>query len=176
MIAANGYYAMARFVDPAEVLVLPEPKLPFLTAAWHYARGEAFAQRGDAANVRKEAAAIRGVTGELSKDDGSLQAQTMTFIARNVLVGRAAMLERRPDEAATAFGQAAELQEGEDFKSVADPPAWYYPIRRDLAAALLQRGDSVGARREAQAALKYRPKDPGTIAFLSTLETRTSAR
>ena len=176
MIAANGYYAMARFVDPAEVLVLPEPKLPFLTAAWHYARGEAFARRGDAANVRKEAAAIRGVTGELSKDDGSLQAQTMTFIARNVLVGRAAMLERRPDEAATAFGQAAELQEGEDFKSVADPPAWYYPIRRDLAAALLQRGDSSGARREAQAALKYRPKDPGTIAFLSTLETHTSAR
>ena len=176
MIAANGYYAMARFADPAEVLALPEPKLPFLAAAWHYARGEAFARHKDAAGVRKEATAIRGISGELSKDDGSLQAQTMTFIARNVLVGRAAMLEGRPQEAATAFGQAAELEESDDFKSVADPPAWYYPIRRDLAEALLQGNDPVGARREAEAALKFRPKDPGTIAFLSTLETRTAAR
>lgn len=176
MIAANGYYAMALFADPAEVLALPRPKLPFLVAAWHYARGEAFARRNDAVGVRKEAAAIRGITGELSKDDGSLQAQTMTFIARNVLVGRAAMLENRPTEAATAFAQAAELQESDDFRSVADPPAWHYPARRDLAAALFQAGDATGAKREAEAALKYRPKDPGTMTLLSTLETRTAAR
>ena len=176
MIAANGYYAMARFANPAEVLVLPEPKLPFLQAAWHYARGEAFARRNDSANVRKEAAAIRGTTGELSKDDGSLQAQTMTYVARNVLTGRAAMMEHRPGEAAMAFAQAAELQESDDFSSVSDPPAWHYPVRRDLAAALLQQGDAAGARREAEAALKYRPKDPGTLAFLTTLETRTAAR
>src|SRR6185369_12841850 len=157
MIAANGYYAMARFAEPAEVLALPEPRLPFLAAAWHYARGEAFARRHDAPGVRKEAAAIHGISGELSKDDGSLQAQTMTFIARNVLVGRAAMLEGRPGEAATAFAQAAELEEGDDFKSVADPPAWYYPIRRDLAAALAANKDEAGARREAEAALKFRP-------------------
>jgi len=176
MIAANGYYAMARFAEPAEVLALPEPRLPFLAAAWHYARGEAFARRNDAPGVRKEAAAIHGISGELSKDDGSLQAQTMTFIARNVLVGRAAMLEGRPGEAATAFAQAAELEEGDDFKSVADPPAWYYPIRRDLAAALAANKDEAGARREAEAALKFRPKDPGTLALLSTLGVATAAR
>jgi tetratricopeptide (TPR) repeat protein len=176
MIAANGYYALALFADPAEVLALPEPKVPFLVAAWHYARGEVFARRNDAASVRKEAAAIHGITGELSKDDGSLQAQTMTFIARNVLVGRAAMLEGRPAEAATSFSQAAELEEGDDFRSVADPPAWHYPVRRDLAAALLKSGDAAGAKLQAVAALKFRPKDPGTIALLSTLETRTAAR
>jgi len=75
-----------------------------------------------------------------------------------------------------AFAQAAELQESDDFSSVSDPPAWHYPVRRDLAAALLQQGDAAGARREAEAALKYRPKDPGTVAFLTTLETRTAAR
>ncbi len=176
MIAANGYYAMALFASPAEVLALPKPKLPYLEAAWHYARGEAFARQGDLANVRKEAAAIRGVAGELNKDDGSVQAQAMTFIARNVLVGRAAMMEHRPQEAAVAFAQAAELQESDDFSSVSDPPAWHYPIRRDLAAALLEQSDVAGARREAQAALKYRPRDPGTLALLSTLETRSAAR
>jgi tetratricopeptide (TPR) repeat protein len=176
MIAANGYYAMARFADPAEVLALPEPKLPFLQAAWHYARGEAFARRNDPPNVRKEAGAIHGVSGELDKDDGSPQAQTMTYIARNVLVGRAAMMEHRPKDAAVAFAQAAELQESDDFSSVSDPPAWHYPVRRDLAAALLEQGDVAGAKREAQAALKYRPRDPGTLALISSLETRTAAR
>lgn len=176
MIAANGYYAMAMFSPPAEVLALPEPKMPFLVAAWHYARGEAFARLGDADTVRKEAAAIHGIKGELSKDDGSLQAQTMTFIARNVLVGRAEMMSRRPKEAAQAFAQAAELEEGDDFASASDPPAWYYPVRRDLAVALQAQGDLVGARREAAAALKFRKNDPGTLALITKLDARSAAR
>jgi tetratricopeptide (TPR) repeat protein len=176
LIAANGYLAMAQFAEPARVLALPEPKLPFLIAAWHYARGEALAQQGKAAGVRQEAAAIRGITGELSKDDGSLQAQTMTFIARNVLIGRAAMLDRRPEEAAISFQQAAELQESDDFSSVSDPPAWHYPVRRDLAAALLAQNDRAGARRELDAALEYRPKDPGSLVLLSKLGAATAAR
>ena len=77
---------------------------------------------------------------------------------------------------AMAFAEAAELQESDDFSSVADPPAWHYPVRRDLAEALLQEGDVTGARKEAEAALKYRPRDPGTLALLSTLERRTAAR
>jgi tetratricopeptide (TPR) repeat protein len=176
MIAANGYYAIARFSQPAEVLALPEPKLPFLKAAWHYARGEAFARQNDAAGVRREAAAIHGITGKLNKDDGSVQAQTMTYIARNVLIGRAAMMDHRPQEAALAFAQAAELQESDDFTSVADPPAWAYPVRRDLAAALLEGNDPAGARREADAALKYRPRDPGTLELLSKLGVARAAR
>lgn len=176
MTAANGYYAMARFSDPAEVLALPKPKLPYLEAAWHYARGEALARRNDVEGVRTEAAAIHGLPGELGKDDGSVQAQTMTFIARNVLIGRAEMMDHRPREAALAFAQAAELQESDDFTSVSDPPAWGYPVRRDLAAALLAQGDHAGARRELDAALKYRPKDPGSLAMRHKLETRTAAR
>jgi tetratricopeptide (TPR) repeat protein len=169
LIAANGYFAMALFADPAEVLALPQPKVPFLLAAWHYARGEAFARKGQASGVRKEAAAIRGSAGKLIADDGSAQAQQLTFIARNVLAGRAAMMEGRPEEAAADFQQAAEIQESDDFTSVSDPPAWYYPVRRDVAAAKLKMGDKAGARDQAEAALKYRAKDPGTLALLQTL-------
>ena len=169
VIAASGYFAMARFADPSEVLALPQPKLPTLTAAWHYARGEAQARQGNPAAVRSEAAAISGPTGKLSDDDGSRQAQQLTLIARNVLIGRAAMLERRPVDAALAFRQAAELQEGEAFSMLTDPPGWYYPVRRDLAEALLAAGDRAGAKREAAAALAYRLKDPGTLALLKTI-------
>ena len=169
LIASNGYFALAQFADPAEVLALPEPKLPILKAAWHYARGEAFARRKDLKGVQTEAAAIRAPGGVVDKDDGILAAQTMTYIARNVLVGRAAMMQNRPNEAIISFTEAAELQESDDFSSLSDPPAWGYPVRRDLAAALLANNDLAGARREAEAALKYRPRDPGTLALLSSL-------
>ena len=169
LVAANGYFAFARFAAPDEVLALPAPKLPVLLAAWHYARGEAWARKGDADAVRREAAAIEGHTGHLSSDDGSQQGQQLTFIARDVLVGRAAMMQHRPADAIIAFRKAAEAQEGEDFSAISDPPAWYYPVRRDLAEALLESGDKPGARREAQAALVYRAKDPLTLALLRRL-------
>jgi hypothetical protein len=57
-------------------------------------------------------------------------------------------------------------QENAKFSKYSDPPAWYYPVRRDLAAALLAGGDLAGARAEANAALAYRPKDPGSLAVL----------
>lgn len=168
LISANGYFALALFAEPAEVLKLPQPKLPIVTVAWHYARGEAFARLGDARNVEAEAMAIRALTGNIP-DDGSRQAQQFTFIARNVLAGRAAMLQKRPKDAALAFQQAAEIQESKDFSTVSDPPAWHYPIRRDLAEALLAAGDRAGALQEAQAALAYRVKDPGTLRLLARI-------
>ncbi|WP_419826682.1 hypothetical protein [Sphingomonas sp.] len=175
-LAANGYFGLARFADPAEVLALPVPKLPILTAAWHYARGEALARKGDDAGVRREAGAIEGIKGKLSADDGSAQAQQMTFIARDVLAGRAAMLEKRPTESANAFTRAAEQQEGDDFSAVPDPPAWYYPVGRAYAQALLAAGDRTGARRKAEAALKYRAKDPGTLALLRGMDETMATR
>lgn len=48
-----------------------------------------------------------------------------------------------------------------------DPPAFWYPVRRDLAAALLAAGDKAGARRELDASLKLRPKDPVATAMLA---------
>ena len=97
----------------------------------------------------------------------------MTFIARDVLTGRAAMIERRYDEAAAAFREAAELQENAEFSAISDPPAWWYPVRRDLAAALLAKGDVAGARREAEATLVYRAKDPPSLALLARLGKRS---
>jgi len=52
----------------------------------------------------------------------------------------------------------------------------YHPIRRDLAAALLEQGDTAGARREAEAALRFRKRAPGTLALLGKLDQRSAAR
>jgi hypothetical protein len=74
------------------------------------------------------------------------QAQPMTFIARDVLAGRRATIGKRPADAANAFRQAADMQDGADFSAVYDPPAWYYPVRRDYARAPLATGDKMASR------------------------------
>ena len=173
LLSAAGYFALARFDDPASTLALSEPKLPYLKVAWHYARGEAHAFRKNKAGLAEEIAAIREVsvdTGEASEADDkerSLAPDQMISIAREVLTGRLAMMEGRYGDAATAFRQAAEIEETEDFSVFTDPPAFWYPVRRDLAAALFAQGDMAGGRSEAEATLKLRPKDPVTLDLLA---------
>jgi tetratricopeptide (TPR) repeat protein len=157
LLASAGYFAIARFDDPAAVLARPKPKLPYLEAAWHYARGEVFARQGDLKGLKAEIAAIKEPTSVVGRPN---PADQMVIIVRHVLIGRLAMAEKRWDDAAKAFRIAAEVEETDDFMRFSDPPAFWYPVRRDLAAALYAAGDKEGALREVDASLKLRQKDP----------------
>ena len=174
LLAAAGYFALARFEDPAVVLVLPEPKLPYLKAAWHYARGEAFAFRHDDTGLAAEIAAIPDKIappaqrpGEEADADPSKAPDQMLGIVKLVLQGRAAMIAGKPADAATAYAAAAIIEESDDFSRFNDPPAFWYPVRRDYAAALLASGDKAGATREIAASLRLRPHDPVALALLA---------
>ena len=96
-------------------------------------------------------------------DDGSLQAATLMRIAKAVLEGRAAMLDHQPDLAVRAYKTAAKIEESKAMHGYDDPPIWWYPVRRSLAAALLAAGKPKDALREADAALARRPLDPATL-------------
>ena len=170
LLAASGYYAVARF-DPASVMALPEPKLGYLKAAWHYARGESLVWAGDLAGAKREREAIpaqlaKGVPRDWPQD-GSAAAEQMLGITRAVLEGRIAMAEGRYADAAKAFRLGAETEETKEFSYFTDPPAFWYPVRRDLAAALLAAGDAAGARREAEASLRLRQLDPAAEQILA---------
>jgi tetratricopeptide (TPR) repeat protein len=170
MVAGTGYFAEARFADPHKVLALPEPSLPYARAYWHYARGEAAARLGDAALVRREAAAIPDHVGPEKAEDSSDAAARMMRIGRLVLLGRAAMIENKPAEALAAFRSAARLQETKGFLAYSDPPAFWYPVRRDVAAALLALDKPRDALRETDATLAIAPKEPVTLALRARAE------
>jgi len=172
MVAGTGYFAEARYADPHKVLALPEPALPYVKAYWHYARGEAAARLGDVALVRKEAAVIPVHVGPEKYDDASDGAGRMMRIAHLVLDGRAAMLENKPAEALISFKAAAKIQETKAFLSFSDPPAFWYPVRRDMAAALLAMGKPKDALHEADATLKATPKEPVTLAIKAEAEAK----
>ncbi|QNA85167.1 hypothetical protein G4G27_15045 [Sphingomonas sp. So64.6b] len=169
IVAGTGYFAQARFADPKIVLALPEPKLPYMKAYWHYARGEAYARLGDVKRVLAEAAAIKPIAAP-GNNSPAMAASRMAAIARAVLVGRAAMLDHQPKAALKAFGVASKLQESKIMAGFADPPAWWYPVRRDMAAALLAMGKPAEAIRMADAALAGRPRDPVTLSVRAEAE------
>jgi hypothetical protein len=172
LLAALGYEAVARF-DPQSVAALPEPKLPYLEAAWHYARGEAAASAGDAAAARAEMEAIPLTIAKPKKKDSKAPEQ-MLAITRAVLAGRIAMLGGDPRAAAEHFHAAAELEETPEFNDFTDPPAFWYPVRRDVAAALLAAGDARGAKAAAEASLELRVKDPVAEDLLAKANARLS--
>ena len=178
MVAGTAYFAQGRFADPAAVLALPEPTeaLGYARAYRHYARGEAYARMGDVAAVRAEAGAIPMRAGDIGKDDSSRQATTLMRIAKAVLIGRAAMLERHYDVAIRAYRTAAKLDENKAMKEYSDPPIWWYPPRRSLAAALLASGNAKDALREADAALAQRPLDPVTLSVRADILTALGQR
>ena len=155
----RSYVAYGRFA-PDKALAIPEGAADsaFMKMMRHYARGEALAAKGDAAGVLAEAASIRSAP---SGDNGA--------IAAAVLEGRAAMLNGDPSRAAKAFETAVTTQE-RVYASSFDPPPWWYPVRRSLAAADLKAGRADEASKNAEQSLKIWPGDPLTLQVLAQAE------
>lgn len=173
-VALMGYAAQGRFADPAKVMALPEPKLPYLRAFWHYARGEALTRQSDVAGVAREAKAITAMQSEKAVADKV--GNKLVRIAGLVLTGRAAMLANDPQRAVAAFKKATKIEESPSIDDYSDPPVWWYPVRRSLAEARLAAGDAKGALADADRSLKRRPQDPMTLAVRARAATALGDR
>ena len=138
-IKTAPYFVHAQFSAPETVLALPDPgdKFPFVKAMWHYARGVAFAVKGDIEPARGEAAHIADIN---QKSDFSyllawaVPAPDVLRIAQHVVEGRIAQAQGEPTQATRKFRVAVGIQ---DTLAYMEPPYWYYPVRQSLAAALL---------------------------------------
>jgi hypothetical protein len=164
-VTARTYMALGRY-DPDRALALSEGKDDSfaMKALRHYARGEAFAARGDAAQVRAEQKAIK----DLDRKRGEPAAE-MASLAQQVLEGRALMLENNPKKAARVFERAAREQD-KQFRDAMDPPPWWYPIRRSVAAAELKAGKVKDAEADARQSLVAWPQDPLALRVLAEAE------
>jgi tetratricopeptide (TPR) repeat protein len=174
---ARSLVALGRYA-PDRALAVPAGKDDgrFLQMYRHYARGEAFAARRDAAGARREADAIAALIakGHQAGDFGG--ESEMAAVAEGVLRGRAAMVADRPEEAVRHFALAAALQEkAYPVPKNFDPPPWWYPVRRSLAAAHLKAGRKAEAIREAKASLVEWPNDGLALAILEKADRAQAA-
>lgn len=153
----SRFIIYARY-DPTKMLSLPEPSAdnPLTRSLYHYARGEAFAALHDAAGLSQEAAQVTG-------------ADAVVTVAKAVLAGRLAMLQGHFADAAQAFELAASRQDTLLASSM-DPPRWWYPVRRSVAAAWLLDGQHARAAEVAKASLQGWPNDPLALLVLSRAE------
>jgi hypothetical protein len=150
-------------------MAVPEGAL--MKAMRLYAGGEAQARAGNAKGVRAEAAALGAFrAGPDGRALGAKPIEALVEMTEQLLLGRAAMIDGDHAAAAAAYRSAMVLQEGAGFGS--DPPPFWYPVRRSLAAALLAGGDAAGAKRQLTAALAEWPKDPLGLMLLARAEER----
>lgn len=143
------YAALARYAPDRMLALKPARDTDDVRAYLAYGRGEAFLQKGDAARARLELEKLRKATGEGAEGK----------VALATLEGRLAMAEGNTRLAIARFTAGAELQEKE-LNDWMDPPDWWYPLRRSVAAAHLKAGEFAQAEAEAATSLKAWKHDP----------------
>ncbi len=160
-VKAAPWFARAQFAPPESVLALPAPGpgVAFVTGAYHYARGIAFARSGRADEARAEALALQTLasTGDFSMMNAQgIPAQDVLATLRLVVLARADMAARNYAGAITTLEQAVALQARIAYT---EPPYVYYPIRRTLGAAYLLNGQPARAEMEFLQTLIESPND-----------------
>jgi tetratricopeptide (TPR) repeat protein len=128
--------------------VLAEPAPPssqrFVTAFWHYARGVAFARRGEVAQAEAEQRALDAAFADadlvaLVYDVAGNTAGQRLEVARHHLEAAIARARGDQDAALAALNAAVRAQ---DAMNYIEPPAFYLPVRQALGASLLDAGRS----------------------------------
>jgi tetratricopeptide (TPR) repeat protein len=147
-IKAAPYFAHAQFADAETIMKLPQPEknLPYIEAAWRYARGTALAQRNDGQGARRELAEIERIlqsTDYKPFDAWKIPAREVTQIAAHVLRARIAQAAKDYDTAVRELEVAIKLQDALPYM---EPAYWYYPVRQTLGAVILMKGDTRAAR------------------------------
>jgi tetratricopeptide (TPR) repeat protein len=162
-----------RFAKWDDVLAIPAPdkNFPGLNFFYHYARGCAFAAKGNLQQAEAEQGAMQSIFKALPPGPSSIMPfswNTTYAIASTALAGRIAAA-RKDFAAAIAFWRAEE--DVQDKMGFQDPPAWYYPMRETLGAVLLQNGQPDEAEKVFRDDLKRNPNNPRSLFGLwKTLE------
>jgi tetratricopeptide (TPR) repeat protein len=141
-VGAAPLFVMARFGQWDAILAEPAPPadLVFWTALRDYARGLAYARKGQLAEARAAAQRLAQAAAAMPADRVIMQvnwAKTLLEIARHDLAGEIAAAGGKPNVAVAELRQAVKLQDGLRYM---EPPPWYLPERQALGAVLLRAG------------------------------------
>lgn len=154
----NRLFLLLRFARWDDILAEPAPdSRMILTAALrHYARGLAYAGKGDRAKSLEEQRAF-------SAARAAIPQQTMFLFnpADKIMSIAALVLEARlATDAASAIPIWRRAVEAEDALLYDDPPPWYYWIRQSLGGALLRGGRAAEAESVFREGLRRSPRNP----------------
>jgi hypothetical protein len=158
---------LLRFAQHDEILKLPEPPAdrPVMSAWWRFARGVAFAKKGQVAEATAERAALdqaitRVPETALFGGTGLESATSILSLARLVLDARLAWAR---DARAESLGLWMKAVAVADRIAYDEPSVWFYPIRESLGAVLLETGRPADAERVFREDLVRHPRNPRSL-------------
>jgi tetratricopeptide (TPR) repeat protein len=157
-------FVLARFNRWSEILALPDPgaNLPSVRAAWHYARGLAYARTEKIARAEAELEALEAADRRVSREemwDGN-RASDVLGVAEAALRARILAAKKDRPGAIAEWRKAVAAQDGLHYD---EPPGWYYPVRESLGAALLADGQPAEAEKVFRADLAENPRNPRSL-------------
>jgi tetratricopeptide (TPR) repeat protein len=153
--------AQVRLLRWDEVLGTKQPMAsPVAVAFWRHARALTYIAKKDYGAAKGEQAEFEKMRKTLDRNfpwDTNKLGDVLDFAS----VVLSARVESSPAKAVPLWRRAVELQDGLAYD---EPPAWYYPVRESLGAALLLSGDAAGAEAVFRDGLRRSPNN-GRILF-----------
>jgi hypothetical protein len=135
------YWTLVRFGKYDEMIAepAPAPSLKYARAMWRYSRGIALAAKGRTDEARAELDSVGASAAATPKEAaaGINSQKNLLSLAERHLAGRLALAKGDTAAAIKAFEQAIPMEDGLLYD---EPPAWYHPIRQELAAVHLAKG------------------------------------
>ncbi len=134
-------YAFVRFGKWEEILEIPEPDqdLVYPRGIWHYARGMAMVRTGRVGEAAGELEEVQAIAADSALAEITIwdinKTSTLMEIAALVLEGEIAARTWDFDTAVERLGQAIELEDGLNYN---EPPDWFFPVRQNLGAVLIE--------------------------------------
>jgi len=165
--AARPYEIMVAFRRWDEILKTPEPAPYMLTSrlVWRFARGAAYAARGQVGEARVELDSLSAGAARVPADYpmGTNMAPAVMAVARAQLAARVA---RAAGDLETAEREARAAIVAFDAVRYDEPEEWWLPPRLDLAAVLLARSKLAEAEAVHRDELARHPNSPWALAGL----------
>jgi tetratricopeptide (TPR) repeat protein len=160
-----------RWDDILSAQITDEKSMPITTAMWHWARGMAYADKGDFASAQAEREKMAAITAKVAPDamHGMLNKASDIFgIAQHVLDGKIAAKQKKWSEAEQHLREAVKI---EDSLVYMEPPDWLNPTRETLGGVLLQAGNAAGAEKVFREELDNTPRGgPALFGLWKALE------
>jgi tetratricopeptide (TPR) repeat protein len=160
-LAALVPYALVRFAKWDEILqrtLPPDTRELYPLAAFHFARGIAYARTGRLAAARAELARLEAIASDPSLAKAKVKnintAVPLAAIARNTLAAEVAKATGDTARALTLLRAAVSLEDGLAHD---EPHLWLAPTRHALGAALLAAGLPAQAERAYREDLEHYP-------------------
>jgi len=154
------YFALTRFGKWEEILAepAPPPDLRYTCGMWHYARGVALAATAKPEEAAAERDSVAAIAKAIPADvvEGLNHAAPLLRLATDALDGEMAMRGGHYEDAVESLRGAVAA---EDSLHYDEPPAWYYPTRQALGAALLKAGKPADAETAYREDLKRYPNN-----------------